>query len=80
VSVETRQLAPGQKPPDDEDHVLIVDEGSGWARVTGSVQMDAKEAKFWNPPAYPTWNEAFEAAEDWANANGVPVIYTQRKP
>ncbi len=70
MGVQSQQLSPGATPPNSDKFIMLRRERNGW---TSGYGLSGKEE--WKPSTFPSFDEAFYAAEDWANQVGVPVIY-----
>jgi hypothetical protein len=76
---ETRKIGKGQQPPRDTDQFLI-DRVGTHSVVNGSAITGSKDAIYFLPPPYGTVEAAISAANAWAEANDVPIIYLRDIP
>lgn len=82
-----KPLASGQKPPENEDHVLVdQDSKSGVVTVTGNVQDPAdpnsvifmEPKAFWSNDAGADEEQGMQHAEAWAAKHSIGTIYVRR--
>ena len=72
--VEVRELALGERPNGDADHILIEPTPSGQFAANGSA-AGRRGVTFWSPPAFDSVDEAISQARIWADQNEVSLIY-----
>ncbi len=81
MAVQQINLKPNENPPDNVDHAFVVQDKSGMVIVSGNVagvdwSGDAA-VKFWTNDPVDNLHEGINAAIDWAENNGVGIIYVK---
>jgi hypothetical protein len=72
--IEVRELGDADEVPGGADHVRIARAASGRYAANG-VSGGDRDATFWTPAAFATFEEAMRAARDWATEHGVATVY-----
>jgi hypothetical protein len=73
--VEVQNISQNEKLPEGEDFVMIEKAGNMFV-VNGSV-AGQRAATFFTPPPFETLVAAIGAAQTWAEANNVDVVYVR---
>jgi hypothetical protein len=73
--VEVQNISQNEKPPEGEDFVMIEKAGNKFV-VSGSV-AGQHAATFFKPSPFETLVAAIGAAQTWAEASNVHVVYVK---
>lgn len=77
MTVQQINLKPNENPPTDVDYVLVLQGKSGTVVTGVRDNRDGHSASFWSKDATKDLQEAMDAALDWAEANGVEMMYVK---
>lgn len=76
--VQFHDIASGEEPPKDAGWVLIERTDAGY--VASGAATGTGVATIIGPAPFENVDAAIQAAESWAAANGVPVVYVRGIP
>ncbi|WAJ31165.1 hypothetical protein [Antarcticirhabdus aurantiaca] len=75
--VEVREIAKGERVPEDSDHMVVERTAGGRYVVNGSA-AGSHAVTFFTPAPFESEVAALGAARRWSEENGVPVIYVRQ--
>ena len=76
--MEVRQLARGEKAPEGSDYITLNVLESGKSGFTGTRRTGNVDAHSVSPNSFGSEEEALDAALQWAEENGLKVLYVER--